>query len=97
MPRYFFHLRDQDQLHEDCEGMDLPDLQSALEEVLRTNRELAAEPAGIYGLEFEIADSKGQTLLTMPVQACRRSRSRPSLRDTAHQHHRTPDKPKLPH
>jgi hypothetical protein len=58
MPRYFFHLRDQYELHEDEEGIDLPDVQAVLEEALRTDRELDREPAGIYGLELEIADSE---------------------------------------
>ena len=44
MPLFFFHFRDQGHLHEDRKGIDLPDLHAALEEVLRTNRELAGEP-----------------------------------------------------
>ncbi len=73
MPLFFFHLRDQDYLHEDSEGMDLPDLQAALEEALRADRELAGEPIGIYGLEFEIADSSGQVVLKVPIQERRRN------------------------
>ncbi len=79
MPRFFFHLRDQDHLQEDREGMELPDLQAALQEALRVDRELAISPAGIYGLEFEITDSTGRTLLKVPVQERRRSRSLPPL------------------
>ena len=75
MPRYFFHLRDQDDLHDDREGMDLPDLKAALDEVLRTDRELSIQPAGTYGLEFEIADVDGKTLLRVPVQERRRNPS----------------------
>ncbi len=80
MPRYFFHLRHQDDLLvEDHEGMDLADLQAALEEALRVDRDLAIDPAGVYGLEFEITDTSGKTLLKVPVQERRRSRSLPPL------------------
>jgi hypothetical protein len=68
MPRFYFHLRDQGHLLEDPEGTDLPDLHAALDEVLRTERELCAEPAGFYGLEFEICDGSGRTMLRVPVQ-----------------------------
>jgi hypothetical protein len=55
--------------------MDLPDLKAALDEVLRTDRELSIQPAGTYGLEFEIADADGKTLLRVPVQERRRNPS----------------------
>ena len=73
MPLYFFHIRDRDDLHEDEEGVDLPDLHAVLEEALRTDRELTVEPAGIYGLEFEITDSRGWTVLKVPIQERRRN------------------------
>ena len=79
MPLFFFHLRDQNYLHQDAEGMDLPDLHAVLEEALRAKRELAVEPVGTYGLEFEITDCQGRTLLKVPVQE-RRSSPRNSLR-----------------
>ena len=68
MPLFFFHIRDQDELYEDGEGIDLPDLHAALDEALRTNRELMREPVEWEGFEFEINDSEGRTLLRMPVQ-----------------------------
>jgi hypothetical protein len=73
MPLYFFHIRDRDDLHEDEEGVDLPDLQAVLEEALRADRELAVESAGLYGLEFEITDSSGRTVLKVPIQERRRN------------------------
>ena len=73
MPRYYFHLRNQEDLLEDHEGMDLPDLKAALEEALRVDQDLALDPAGIYDLEFGITDSTGKTLLKVPVQERRRS------------------------
>ena len=68
MPLFFFHFRDQGHLHEDRKGVDLPDLHAALEEVLRTTRELAGEPIGNDGLEFEIADSSGCVVLKVPIK-----------------------------
>ena len=73
MPRYFFHLRSQATQIEDSEGMDLPDLNAALEEVLRVDRDLMADPAGVYDLEFRITDSGGRTLLNVPIQERRRT------------------------
>ncbi len=73
MPRYFFHIRDQHHLHEDDEGIDLPNLYAVLEEALRTDRELTVDPAGVYGLEFEITDSSGRTVLKVPIQERRRN------------------------
>ena len=73
MPRYFFHIRDQNYLHEDREGTELPDLQAVLQEALRADRELSVETAGFCGLEFEITDSFGRTLLRVPVQERRRN------------------------
>ncbi len=97
MPRYFFHLRHQDDLLvEDHEGMDLPDLQAALDEALRADRELSTDPAGVYGLEFEITDSSGKTLLKVPVQERRRSRSL-SSRTEADMRRRQDDKERIMH
>ena len=96
MPRYYFHLRNQDDLLEDHEGIDLPDLQAALEEALRTDRELSLDSAGIYGLEFEITDSAGKPLLKVPVQERRRSRSLPPLPE-ADERRRQTDKERLVH
>src|SRR4028119_2156082 len=80
MPRYYFHLHSQEGLLvEDHEGMDISDLKAALEEALRVDRDLTLDPAGLYGLEFEITDSAGKPLLKVPVQERRRSRSLPPL------------------
>jgi hypothetical protein len=43
MPRYFFNIRDDQDMVRDEEGMDLPDLQSAREEAQDCARELLAE------------------------------------------------------
>ncbi len=67
MPRYFFHLRGDDLVMEDLEGMDLPNLHAALQEVERANREIAADGTGVGGLAFEVATREGRTLLKVPV------------------------------
>ncbi len=67
MPQYFFHLRGDDLLMEDCEGMDLPNLHAALEEVARAKRELAADETSARGLSFEVATCEGRVLLKVPV------------------------------
>ncbi len=80
MPLYFFHIRDQHYLHEDREGIDLPDLRAVLEEALRADRELAMVSAGLCGLEFEITDSSGRTVLKVPIQERHRNLDlRPAL------------------
>ena len=73
MPRYFFHLRGDDLLVEDLEGMDLPNLHAALEEVERANREIASEGAGADGLAFEVATREGRTLLKLPMDEGQRA------------------------
>ena len=84
MPRYFFHIRDQHHLHEDDEGIDLPNLHAVLEEALRTDRELTVDPVGVFGLEFEITDCSGRTVLKVPIQERRRNpdlSAAPDVRD----------------
>ena len=73
MPRYFFHLRGDDLLMEDLEGMDLPNLHAALQEVERANREIASEGAGADGLAFEVATREGRMLLKVPVEEGQRA------------------------
>jgi hypothetical protein len=73
MPRYFFHLRGDDLLVEDPEGMDLPNLHAALQEVERAKREVDADGSGVAGLEFEVATREGRVLLKVPVDAGQRA------------------------
>ncbi len=73
MPRYFFHLRGDDLLMEDLEGMDLPNLHAALEEALRVRRELAFDATDVGGLAFEVATREGRMLLKVPVDEGQRA------------------------
>ena len=63
MPKYFFHVRDDNAYIEDREGQDLPDLDAARNEATVAARELFSE-AVLQGdvlndRKFEIADSHG--------------------------------------
>jgi hypothetical protein len=77
MPRYFFHLRGDDLLMEDLEGMDLPNLHAALQEVVRVKREVDADGTGGADLEFEVATREGRVLLRVSVEE--RQRAEPAL------------------
>jgi hypothetical protein len=87
MPRYFIHLRNPDLWLEDCEGRHLPDLHAALKETQTANRSLPAALDGVYGLEFEITDSQGFTLLKVPVQWMQRPDALPVVYDGQEQGH----------
>ena len=73
MPRYFFHLRSDDLLVEDPEGMDLPNLHAALQEVARAKQELASDETCVCGLCFEVATREGRVLLKVPVDEGQRA------------------------
>jgi hypothetical protein len=83
MPRHFFHIRDREQLIEDQEGVELADLHAVLDEALRIDREFGTEGTGIFGMEMEITDAAGRTVLKVPIQERRRNRSLPPSAATA--------------
>jgi hypothetical protein len=68
MPHYRFHLRDDLGLVEDEEGIDLPDLASALREALQSAREFRTDAEATSAMRFEIADEAGQVVLQVPLQ-----------------------------
>ena len=63
MPKYFFHIRDGEELITDDEGADLPDLEAARKEATLTAREIIAESVGsaepLDHLIVEIWDETG--------------------------------------
>ncbi len=67
MSVYRFHIRDASGLIEDEEGIDLPDLASAFRQALHSAREFSAEAPPPADMLFEIADSTGRTVLTVPI------------------------------
>jgi hypothetical protein len=70
MPRFFMHVREADELIEDLDGSDLPDLEAARSEATAAAREIAAEhlKAGkALGVRrIEIRDDAGRMLATVP-------------------------------
>ena len=77
MPRYYFQIRDGNNLIRDEEGMELPSLEAARAEAILATREavrlatLRGEPIGMHGV-FEIADQSGQTVLTVNFETALR-------------------------
>ena len=72
MSRYYFNFRNGDELTPDPEGMDLPSLDAAYDRACRAAKEMAAEMVLTQGAldarRFEIADEKGQMVLSIPFR-----------------------------
>ena len=72
MPRYYFHIRNADDLLPDEEGTDLPDLNAARELALASARDLLGDAikAGkeIVPESIVIADAHGQELMSVPLE-----------------------------
>ena len=67
MPRYFFHVQDSDgEVSRDCEGQELPGLESARAEAISANREMLGERllhgGSLNHRKIEIADERGEIL-----------------------------------
>jgi hypothetical protein len=73
MRRFYFHLRNGDELLPDDEGIDLPDFSAAKREAVLAARELLAEAIRSDRQKipdaFVIADESGQTLDTVLLAA----------------------------
>jgi hypothetical protein len=63
MPKFFFHVRNGDELIEDFEGMDLPNVVAARAEAIQAARDILAEKVrfggDLKGDLFEIWDENG--------------------------------------
>jgi hypothetical protein len=68
MTLYRFHIRDASGLIEDQEGINLPDLVSAFKLALRSAQEYSAEATPPPDMLFEITDTAGRTVLTVPIR-----------------------------
>ena len=70
MPRYYFHIRDDDELVPDSSGIELSNLNVAAKHCGRVvadvleEEEWQTEP--LAGRQFEIADEAGRTVLILP-------------------------------
>ena len=72
MPRYFFHVRERDQLVLDPEGEDFDNLDVALREASISAREIVAAQVAagepIHARHFEITTAEGKVLKTVPFR-----------------------------
>ena len=77
LTRYYFHIRDGNNLIRDEEGIELPSLEAARAEATLVTREavrlatLRGERIGMHGV-FEIADQSGQIVLTLSFETALR-------------------------
>jgi uncharacterized protein DUF6894 len=73
MARYYFHVREMNQLVTDDQGVELPDKSAALLEAQQSARDLLADAimAGKDRIpeEFVIADEQGREIATVPLAA----------------------------
>jgi uncharacterized protein DUF6894 len=80
MPRYYFHIRNDDDIALDEEGSDLPDLNAASRQALASAGELLAnaikEGKEPVAESIVIADANGQELLSVPLKQALPSRFR---------------------
>jgi hypothetical protein len=66
MPRYFFHVRNAGELIPDPEGVDMPNLDSAADELPRIVRE-AFRGELFADRQIEITDELGRLVLLIPL------------------------------
>jgi hypothetical protein len=73
MARFYFHVREMDQLVADDEGIELPDKKAAVREAQQGARELLAEAIKMdkdrVPEAFVIADEQGREIATLPLVA----------------------------
>jgi hypothetical protein len=74
MPRYFFHVRDRENLIEDQEGVELPDMEAARDQFQRAIRAVLDEEEWQDDVSFEselhVVDESGRTVLVTPFRIC---------------------------
>jgi hypothetical protein len=72
MTVFYFHVRDERGLIEDEEGLDLPTIDAALQETLRSAREFVRDTSPPTEMQLEVADAEGRILLKVPLHGrCR--------------------------
>jgi hypothetical protein len=73
MPRYYFHIRNEDDFVPDVEGIEMPGARAAREEAEYAAREILADRVRrgevIDGHEFEVRDDEGTKLFTVPFKS----------------------------
>ncbi|MGV3552165.1 DUF6894 family protein [Rhizobium sp.] len=73
MPKFYFHVRDGDQIIRDHEGIDMPGKDAAAAEAKQAARDLLAEQlkfgATLDTRQFEIVDDRGEKVLSLPFRS----------------------------
>lgn len=73
MPRFYFHVRHDDELDEDPEGAELESLEQAEDEAVKAAREILAEKVAkgdeVDGHRFEITSEAGEVLKVVPFRS----------------------------
>jgi hypothetical protein len=73
MPKFYFHIRRDEEFMTDAEGVDLPDVEAARREGLLAAREMLAEMIlhneVVDGQEFQITDEWGVIVATIPFRS----------------------------
>jgi hypothetical protein len=73
VPRFFFHIRDNEDLVEDLEGVEMASVQTARDEAVKAAREMLAERLlrgeTVDGQTFEICDEMGTKLFSVPFKS----------------------------
>jgi hypothetical protein len=73
MPKFYFNVRDGDEVIEDREGMDMPGSDAAEAEAMQAARELLAEQlkfgSTLDTKEFEILNEKREKVLSLPFRS----------------------------
>ena len=70
MPHFYFHLRQGEEIIEDEEGQDLPDVAAAQDEALKSLREMAAQSilsGDDFPDSFLVTDADGNEITSVPV------------------------------
>ena len=72
MTRFFFHIRDGDQLQKDTTGVELPSVDAAREEALASARDFLADEikhgAELDQRRFEVWDDRGVPHFILPFR-----------------------------
>lgn len=73
MPKYYFHIRDGDELEVDDTGAEFANLELAVSDAKLSAKEIIADllMAGdvVDGQQFEISDNRGEIVATIPFRS----------------------------
>lgn len=77
MPRYFFHMLEQDERRPDPDGVELPDDEAAVDEATKAARDFIVEAIMtgniVDGQIIEIVDQTGRQVQRLPLRSILRT------------------------